>query len=176
MLDVRCSYEFDVVEIRYLPVPPRIGAFLRAGASKECLHDAVLGALVPTAQDLQVVHGCHEIHDLLMDDVADLAVLASPTVDLLLFLNLASRLEFAASLQETLRHPQVGPIGINVILAVLGLVAAGPVRLVGGQEILQKGLIEVCIIINLWVLATTGELLRDQATELFQAPVGLAGV
>ena len=111
-----------------------------------------------------------------MDDVADLAVFASPTVDLLLFFNLASRLEFAASLQETLRHPQVGPIGINVILAVLGLVAAGPVRLVGGQEILQKGLIEVCIIINLWVLATTGELLRDQATELFQATVCLAGV
>jgi hypothetical protein len=40
-----------------------------------------------------------------MDDVADLAVLAGPTVDLLLFFNLASRLEFAASLQETLRHP-----------------------------------------------------------------------
>jgi hypothetical protein len=40
-----------------------------------------------------------------MDDVANLAVLASPTVDLLLFFNLASRLEFAASLQVTLRHP-----------------------------------------------------------------------
>ena len=109
-----------------------------------------------------------------MDDVANLAVLASPTIDLLLFFNLTSRLEFAASLQETLRHPQVGPIGINVILAVLSLVA-GPVRLVGCQEILQKGLIEVCIVINLQILAT-GELLRDQATELFQATVCLAGV
>ena len=105
MLDARRSDEFDVVEIRYLPVPPRIGAFLRAGASKECLHDAVLGALVPTAQYLQVVHGCHEVHDLLMDDVANFAVLAGPTIDLLLFFNLASRLEFAASLQETLSHP-----------------------------------------------------------------------
>ena len=105
MLDLRRSYEFDVVEIRYLPVPPRIGAFLRAGASKECLHDAVLGALVPTAQDLQVVHGCHEVNDLLMDYIANLTVLASPTINLLLFFQLASCLEFAASLQEPLSHP-----------------------------------------------------------------------
>ena len=113
--------------------------------SKERLDNAVLAGLI-ASNDLEVVLGSHEIDDFFMHHIADFAMLGSSPVDLFLDLHRPRILKFPSLLKEPLCHSEVCTIHIYVIV-ILALRCRS--LLSCGQEVLEQGLIEIGVIVNL---------------------------